>query len=87
MGMGRVVQHNDANGKTALRLHAITLDVLVVYKIAALGDVPRRPVVCVLWVDGVGRGLDVNAVCPQGHECDVKEEREDWEEDFEEPQG
>ena len=81
------IQHDDANGKAALRLHAVASDVLVLYNVTALGDVPWRSVVYTGRVDGVGSGLDVDAVCPQAHECDVERKREDWEKDFEEPEG
>jgi len=58
------VQHDNANGETAFGLHAVTLDVLVVHDVAILGEIPGCAIVYVLWVNGVGRGLDVNAVCP-----------------------
>lgn len=58
------VQHDDTDGETALRLHAVALDVLVIYDVTALGNVPGRSVIGMRRVDGVGCGLDVDAVGP-----------------------
>lgn len=79
------VQHDDANGESALGLLTVALDVLVVYYIAALCNVPWRTFVLALRIDGVGGGLHVDAIGPETSEGDVEEKREDGEEDLEEP--
>lgn len=68
-------------------MHAVAPDLLVCNNVAALGEIPRRAVVDARGVDGIGRGLDVDAVGPEAHEGDVEDEGEDGEEDFEEPEG
>ena len=55
--------------------------------VAVFGDVPRRAGVAALRVDGVGRGLNVDSVGPDGEEWDVEEDTEDGEEDVQEPHG
>ena len=79
------VQHDTANGETALGLHAIAPDLLVGHDVAVLGDVPRCAAVAARRVDGVGRRLDVDAVGPDGEQWDVEQDREDGQEDVEEP--
>lgn len=75
------VQHNTAHGKRALGLHAVLLHLRVGGDVAVLGDVPGRARVAARWVDGVGRGLDVDAVCPDDKQWDVQQDREDGVED------
>lgn len=59
------IQHNDANSKRALRLHAVRSDQFIIHNIAILSDVPRSAFVDALRIDGVRRRLDVDAICPQ----------------------
>jgi hypothetical protein len=68
-------------------LHAVGADQLVGDDVAALGEIPRRAIILVRRVDGVGRGLEVDSVGPEAEESRMEDEREDWEEDFEEPHG
>ena len=79
------VQHDTAYGEAALGLHAVFAHRGVGYDVAALGDVPGGAAVAALGVDGVGRGLDVDAVGPDGEEGDVEQDRENGEEDVEKP--
>jgi hypothetical protein len=81
------LQHDDADGEGGFGLHAVVVGQLVVHNVAALGEVPRRALVLVRRVDGVGRSLHVNTVGPEAEESRVQDEREDGEEDFEEPHG
>lgn len=68
-------------------MHAVAFDVLVIHNVAALREVPGCALVDVLRINGIRRGLDVNSVGPEAHEGDVEEQRKDWEEDLEEPEG
>lgn len=86
MSGGLDVQHDTAHGEATLGLHAIRAYVFVVHDVAALGDVPGGARIPAQRVDGVGRGLDVDAVCPDGEQGDMQEDGEDGEEDVEEPQ-
>ena len=72
--MRQYVQHDDAHGKGALRLHAVTPDQFVVDNVAALGNVPWGAIVDALWIDPIGCGLDVNSVGPQYEQGDVQQE-------------
>lgn len=53
----RDVQHDYANGKGTLGLHAVFSYCLIFDDTAALGNVPWGPVVDALGVDCVGCGL------------------------------
>ena len=75
------VQHNTANRKATLGLHAIAPDLRILHDIAVPGDIPRRAGVATLRVDGVGRGLDVDSVGPDDKEGHVEQDGEDGEED------
>lgn len=62
---GGYAQHDDADGEAALCLHAVASDLLVLDDAAAFGQVPGRAVVDALGIDGVRRGLNVDAVRPE----------------------
>jgi len=70
--MESYIHHDDADCKATLRLHAVAPDALVFYDIAVFRQIPGRSLVFAPRVNGVGRSLDVDAICPQTHKANVE---------------
>ena len=80
------IQHNDTDSKAGLRHHAVAPNLFLLHNSTALCNVPWCVVVAALWVNRVGCGLNVEAVCPKDNEGSMEHEREDWNKDVEEPE-
>lgn len=81
------LQHNTTNREATLGLHTISSNPAIGHNIAVLGYVPRSSGLPLLGIDGVWRGLHVDAVGPETHESDVERKREERIENVHEEQG